>query len=236
VTMGYSGLFWVDGVTCVAAALVFVYVLKAKDHKHVKSEATGPDIRSPYKDKSFLIFLLVMMLVAFVFLQLFSTMPLFYSDQFGLMEDEIGWLMGFNGLFIFVLEMPLIKKLEGDQYSKFRILIWSTVLIGLSFLVLNLTSWVGILWISMLLVTLGEMLNFPVGNTWAINRAEGGKKGEYMGLYTMCFAIAHIFGHNTGMQLIDAFGYDITWLIMGLLSLVAVFLLRWLERREQAAG
>ena len=52
-------------------------------------------------------------------MQYFSTMPLYYKDIRLLTELEIGLLMGFNGFFIFVFEMPLIAKklVETKKYD-----------------------------------------------------------------------------------------------------------------------
>lgn len=52
-----------------------------------------------------------------------------------------------------------------------------------------------------------------------------------MALYMMAFSVAHIFGHNSGMQLINAFGYTTTWYVMGGLQLVGIACLVWLMRR-----
>ena len=56
-----------------------------------------------------------------VFLQFFSTIPLYYKEAHFLSEFEIGLLMGLNGFFIFVLEMPFIKWLEKTYDSKIKL-------------------------------------------------------------------------------------------------------------------
>jgi predicted MFS family arabinose efflux permease len=77
----------------------------------------------------------------------------------------------------------------------------------------------------MIFLTLGEMIAFPFSNSFALKRAEGGKQGSYMALYSIAFSIGHIFGHNSGMQMINKFGYATTWNVMILLSLIACGLL-----------
>ncbi len=117
--------------------------------------------------------------------------------------------------------MPLIKYLEGRIRSPLFHVITGTVLVGLSFLLINLTGWVGILVVGMLFLTVGEMIAFPFSNSFALKRAEGGKQGSYMALYSIAFSIGHIFGHNSGMQLINKFGYALTWNVMIVLSLIS---------------
>ena len=81
-------------------------------------------------------------------------MPLYYKDIHYLTELEIGILLGANGFIIFVFEMPLIKWLENTTFTKSGLMLFGAILTGLSFLILNFTTWSGILIIGMLLMTI----------------------------------------------------------------------------------
>ncbi|TNM50854.1 MFS transporter, partial [Streptomyces sp. NP160] len=89
-------------------------------------------------------------------------------------------LLGLNGFFIFVLEMPLIKWLEDSRFKKVSLMLFGLFLTVLSFYVLNLTSWIGILLVGMLFMTVGEMIAFPFSNAFAMDRAKKGKQGQYL--------------------------------------------------------
>jgi predicted MFS family arabinose efflux permease len=230
-TIGYGGLFWVDGITCIIAGLMFIMLLSFKDATREKNnQAKKENAVSPYKDKAYLLGVFCILLIGFAFLQYFSTIPLYYRDVHKLSEEHIGWLMGMNGFLIFLIEMPLVKYFERPKFSIYRILLWSTVMFAMSFWVLNLSNWVGVLVIGMLLMTVAEMLNFPFLNAYALKRAEKGNSGDYMGLFTMAFSVAHIVGHNGGLQLIATFGYEVTWYVMTGILLLASLLFIWLKR------
>lgn len=229
----YNGLFWIDGLTCISAILVFRMVLKEKNidsvaiKKSTKEEFQKNKITSIYKDKPYWIFLAIMFLMGFVFLQLFTTMPLFYKEVHGLSEVEIGLLMSLNGLIIFVLEMPVIHYIEKSFWNKIKIILISMGVFSLSFFILPI-SWIGILVVSMILITVAEMLAFPLTNTFAMSRAIQGKEGQYMALYAMSFSLAHIFSAKIGMEMISHYGYNSNWILMGVLSVFGVFLCIWL--------
>ncbi|MDY0780263.1 MFS transporter [Tenacibaculum sp. IB213877] len=216
-SLGYQGLFWVDGITCVLAAILLLNVLNPKKVK-VLDELKNENPESVYADKPYLIFLISMMLFGIVFLQYFSTIPLFYKEIHHLSEFNIGLLMGMNGFVIFLLEMPLVKWLEGSSYSKIGLMIFGGILLAGSILILNLSVWVGVLIIGMLLMTIGEMIAFPFSNAFAMQRAKRGNQGEYMALYSAAFSVAHIFGHNSGMQMVDKIGFSNTWYVIFLLA------------------
>jgi predicted MFS family arabinose efflux permease len=229
VAIGYSGLFWVDGVTCILAGFLLLKVLNPKKVTELDViKVENPE--SAYKDKAFWIFFLAMFIFAFVFLQYFSTMPLYYRNVYELSEFEIGLLLGFSGLVIFIFEMPFIKWLNEKKKSNAYYVFIGLILTGLSFIVLNLTSWIGILVIGILLMTVGEMIAFPFSNSFAAQRAKKGNQGEYMALYSISFSFAHIFGHNSGMQMVDKFGFETAWNIMTIIAFIGVIILYILMR------
>jgi len=230
-TLNYSGLFWVDGITCITAVFLLKLVLSKRELSK-KSEAivdASETQRSVYSDKPYWLFLVIVFLMGFIFLQLFTTMPLYYKEVHALSEVQIGLVMGLNGFLIFLFEMPLIHYIEKTLLNRMKIITWSLVLFALSFIVLNVSSWVGVLIIGMLFITFGEMLAFPFTNNFAMNRAPKGREGRYLALYTMAFSVAHIFSAKTGMEIIDRFGYITNWFVMGGLGFVAVILMIFLR-------
>lgn len=234
-TAGYNGLFWVDGLTCLAAGILLLKLLHPK-RSTVETEDIITTAKSAFSDRLYLIFIVAMIIFGFIFIQYFSTMPLFYSEYHKLNEFEIGLLLGLNGLMIFLFEMPLIKFMESRRPTAIAYMILGMLLTAISFLVINLTGWTGILIAGMVLATLGEMIAFPFSNSFALNRSDGKKRGSYMALYSIAFSVSHIFGHNSGMQLIDNFGFEFTWYTMlglGIFACLLLFILKGRLNREK---
>lgn len=229
----YSGLFWVDGITCIIATLVFVIVIR--NVKEIVPEEIEGDLIIEedipvYKDKRYMLFILVTFLMAFVFMQVFFTVPIFYREVFNINEEQIGLLLSMNGLLIFFLEMPLVHEVELRNISKIKIIRYSLFLIAISYFVFNIEGGVWILIINMLLITVGEMFGFPFTNSIAMTSAPKGKEGSYMAMYTMAFSLAHLFSAKLGFIWIDSFGFTITWYIVGVIGLVSFVLSYWIKR------
>lgn len=224
--LGYKGLFWMDGLTCLLASALLLLLLHPKRSKITDTVTVVKSPKSAYSDGSYWLFFISMTLFGFVFLQYFSTIPLFYKEIHHLSEFKIGLVMALSGVFIFLFEMPLIKWLENTRYSKIDLMIFGGIMLAFSILILNLSLWVGIVIIGMLLMTFGEMIAFPFSNAFAMERAKRGNQGEYMGMYSLAFSIAHIFGHNTGMQLVEHNGFKVAWyVIFGIAILSGIFML-----------
>lgn len=222
--IGYYALFWVDGITCILASLVLVFVLHPKKVKELDNAIVEKPV-SVYKDKAFWIFFIGMFIFGFTFMQYFSTMPLYYKDIRNLSEFEIGILMGFNGFFIFVFEMPLIHWFENLKKDKIKLVALGLFLVSLSFVILLTTSWIGVLFVGIILMTIGEMIAFPFSNAFAMERGKKGNQGEYMAMYAISFSLASIFSHNSGMQMISFVGYELTWLFMTIFAFLGVAIL-----------
>ena len=234
--MGYQGLFWIDGSTCILAILIFAYFVKEKKKIMVHDDgSTGMIVpKSVFRDKPFWVFLFVSFTTAMLFFQIFTTLPLFHHEKFGLSEFETGLLLSLNGILVFMFEMPIVSILERKQVNRIKIIFWGAFLISLSFYVLLMDAWVGILAISIIIITFGEILSFPFSNAFAMGRAPRGQEGRYMALYTMSFSLAHIVSSKVGLEIIGTFGYATNWFLMGSFGVVAILFNLWLQRLVQA--
>lgn len=228
--INYTSLFWIDGLTCMLASLGVFILLKPKKQKETTTEkiVAVKEGVPPYVNKLFILFFIIMVANSLAFVQYFSVMPVYYEKAHFLSEDIIGWLLFINGATIVIFEMPLIAWLDRKKISKTMATFWGIFFLGLSFLVLNFTSWSGVLVIGMLLMTLGEMIGFPFSNALALEMAPKGRKGSYMAFYSMSFSFAHLIGHNGGMNMVSSYGYFNTWIVYAIFLLLIAALTIWL--------
>ena len=230
--VGYKGLFWVDGATCIVAILIFwIKVKEKKKSAYTDKEHPGEILtHSVFKDAPFWIFLMICLISGIMFFQLFTTIPLYHKEQFNLSELQTGLLLTFNGVLVFFLEMPLVSYIERNKINKLRAINLGGLLMTISMFLLLVNNWVGILIIMMLFMTFAEMFAFPFSNSFAMSRAPKGHEGRYMAIFTMTYSMAHILSAKTGMTIIDNFGYQANWFFMGTLGLISVFLGLWVYK------
>jgi predicted MFS family arabinose efflux permease len=236
---GYAWLFWVDGLTCLAAAGLFRRFLREKQEVFppASAELEFSDRPSlPLKDRTFLWFGLLTIVSALVFMQLFSTVPVFYKREFALSEAQIGALLALNGLLVALLEMPIIYALEGKTLRKLKIIAIGTLLFGLSYAMLELAGfWQGVLIISVITITFGEIFMMPFSNVFALERSVAATRGRYMAVYSSAWSVAHIIAPVLGMQIADAWGFGTLWYVLAGLAVVAFVGYHLLEKRSKQA-
>ena len=235
VSKGYDMLFWIDGVTCVIAIIIFYFLVKEQKRPPIeKSETDIPsDKYAAYKDKSYWVFIAICFFMGMAFFQLIITMPIYQDDQFGLTEFDTGLIMFINVAIIVVFEMPFINYLEQRKISTTKLIIYGSLLFGLSFFVLLYNVWVGMLIVCIIIITIGEMIGFPYTNSYAIKRAKEGHEGSYMALYAMAFSLAHIFSSKTGLEIVANFGHQVNWFVTGTYGIIAMLLSIWLHNRTK---
>ncbi len=211
----YKFLFYVDGFTNIMAAFLLLYLLPAiKPEKEPETSEQKPIIKSAYRDKMYLAFIVLTALFASCFFQFFTMQPVFFKTQWHFTEQFIGILMAMNGLIIVFSEMVLIHKLEGKKQPLYFICL-GVIMVGLGFLLFNIFQpaiWVAIL--SMLLLTLGEMFSMPFMNTYWISRTTKNNRGEYAGLFTISWAVAQILAPVYGSIIIQHGGYTSLWYLI----------------------
>ena len=231
-SVGYKGLFWVDGASCILAILIFwIKVKEKKKSKFTDKEHPGEILtHSVFKDTPFWIFLTGTLITGILFFQLFTTIPLYHKEQFNLSEFQTGLLLTLNGILVFFLEMPIVSYIEKHKINKLKVITYGCLAMAISIYLLLVNNWAGILIIMMIFMTFAEMFAFPFSNSFAMSRAPKGHEGRYMAIFTMSYSLAHILSAKTGMEIIDRFSYQSNWFFMGTLGVIGVLLFIWTKK------
>lgn len=225
---GFMWIFIIDGITCIVAAFLLKGILKeVKIKKHaievMKESPTLVKAPSPYRDKTFMIFVLAMLFNSIVFLQFNSTLGLYTIEKLHYTEDQFGLLLALNGFIIAFIEMPLIFLLEKKEKLMLYMIAGGILMCGMGFVSLNIALWWGMGVVCILLLTFGEIISFPFSAAFSLSRAVEENRGRYMGLYGIAFSVGHIIAPMLGMFLIEQYGYTVLWYVMGMLTLISVF-------------
>ncbi len=237
-SFNYSLLFWVDGITNLSAALLLYITLSPNRNpsteKKIKGAKVAAESKSVYSDKTYLLFIGLIFIFALCFFQLFTTIPVFYKEQFHLPVLFIGMIMALNGLIIAVFEMITIFALEGKRPSLHYISA-GVILVAISFLMLNISFIGGALLalISMVFLTFGEILAMPFMNAWWISRTLNHNRGQYAALFTVAWAGAQAAGPYGGALIAQHYGYHVLWFLVGAICCVLAVLYFKLHQEEQ---
>ena len=106
--------------------------------------------------------------------------------------------------------MILVYKLE-KRSGPVAFMMAGALMVGLSFIVLNILPGLGTALLGILIVTLGEMFLFPFANNFWVNRSSESNRGQYAGLYTMSFSSAFVIALFLSAMIADNLGFEYLW-------------------------
>ncbi|WP_312421761.1 MFS transporter [Epilithonimonas sp.] len=235
--ISYNFLFIVNGIGAVTAGIIYVIFFRRRNkifREKKKLEPTKPIektvTKSPYKDYPFLVFSFLCTIFAICFFQFFNTIPLFYKDVAKLSQSTIGFILGYSGFIIVLLEMPLVSIAERTLKIP-QILFLGAVLAGLSYLMLIFGSNITWLVLSMTVLCVAEIWALPFMSTVTALRSENGNKGAYMGLNGIAFSFSFIFTPFLGTYVVSHFGFDSLWIGSFAILSVTAFLIFWITKK-----
>jgi predicted MFS family arabinose efflux permease len=229
VSMGYGGLFWIDGVTCLLAA-VYLAAVSWNGRKRIKEEPEIVELPekeetvvAPFRNSQYMIYLLATLIMSFAFMQWFYSVPVFIKDEWGYDERYIGVLMALNCVLIVLIEMPAIHAIEMKQLVK-KFIVAGLILIGLCYLPFLFPG--ALIWclVSALLFSLGEIFYLPFNNSIAINMSPAKRRGDYMAWYWMTWSMSKILAPTIGLGFIGFFGYESFWVVLGVLTGISLWM------------
>jgi len=234
----YKLLFWVDGFTNMFAAALLYFVLDpSKNTASRQQKPANKDASvSVYKDHGYLFFIILQIIFATCFFQMFTILPVFYKTQLNLSETFIGVNMAMNGLIIGLVEMVIVFKLEGRR-PYLHYITFGVLLVGLSYVLLNTSFLAGasLALLAMLVVTIGEIFSMPFMNSYWIKRTTDENRGQYAALFTVAWSSAQIIGPSLGGQVVEQWGYPTLWWITGgtcLLLSIIYFMMQLQEQKK----
>ncbi|PKF74112.1 MFS transporter [Chryseobacterium sp. PMSZPI] len=222
--ISYEFLFFSNALAALLAGLMYIWFFKGRAKlarqkaKKVKEAIAVKKENSPYRDGKFLVYSLFCMLFSICFFQLFSTLTIFYKDTAHLSQQNIGYILGYSGFLIVLLEMGFVQLAEKYFTLAFTMLI-GTFLCGFSYAMLAFDYSMVALLISMTLLCIGEIWTLPFMSTITALRSGKHNKGAYMGLNGMSFSIAFIITPYIGTLIAEKFGFNTLWIGTGVLAL-----------------
>ncbi len=212
-------LFIADAATTVILGLIILFGLKRGIGAKATSDAGwGPALVSIRRNGAFMRASLASFLVAVIFWQTSSTLGLQITGGSGLDERAFGFLLGLNGIMIVCLELPLTRWTRCIEPQ--RCIAFGYFLVGLGLALLAFGANLPMLILSMVVLTLGEMIAMPISSSYVANLAPENMRGRYMGVIGFSWNTAIGLGPLVGLW-IFARSPELLWMLCGVAGIAA---------------
>ncbi|MEU4472259.1 MFS transporter [Micromonospora sp. NPDC023888] len=221
----YLLLFVVDaGTMLITALIIFTRVPETRQSGSAASPAANAPrgaLRTILTDRVYLGFVALNLFAALVFLQHISMLPIAMGDD-GLSPATYGTVIALNGVLIVVGQLFVPRLIRGRSRS--HVLALASVVMGVGF---GLTAFAGTPWfygLTVLIWTVGEMLNSPSNSTLIAELSPAELRGRYQGVFSLSWQIAGASAPILGGLVREHAGNDTLWYgcaALGVLTAVA---------------
>jgi MFS family permease len=162
---------------------------------------------------------------------LWVLLSVYAKTNFGLSESQYGWIPTTNAIMVVTLQILVTR------WTKKKPPLWVMALGAFlyTFGVMSIAWGSGFwsFWLSMVVMTFGELVIVPTATTYAANLAPVDMRGRYMSIYGLSWSFAMALGPLSGGMLNDALGPQYIWYGGGLIGSIGtiIYLVNALQKK-----
>ncbi|MFX0041519.1 MAG: MDR family MFS transporter [Candidatus Hodarchaeota archaeon] len=226
VAYSYMFLFIADAMSSIVTAIIVYLVIPETKPQKLDNEPeetvmkTFKGYKEVLKDWVFVLFLSVSAITVLVYMQMNSTLSVFLRDVHGFPAQGFGLLLSMNALMVVLFQFWITKKIS--KYAPMKIMAFGALFLMIGFGMYGFVSSIYMFFIAMAIITVGEMIWFPIGQVSAASFAPEDKRGRYMAVYGFQWAIPNLFGVLIAGIVMEYIGPFWVWYFAGLLSLISI--------------
>lgn len=222
------------GTTLCYALLVGVFMRETipqwpAEERAKQEKGYGPVLR----DRPFLAFCAAYSLAGMAYSLMMVLLPVYVKENFGVAESSYGFIMATNAAMVVLFQYGVTRLTQ--RYHHLPVLA-----VGSLFYALGVgsvawgTGFAGFL-LSMVILTIGEMIMIPTSTALTANLAPPDMRGRYMGVYGLTWGVAMGIGPVLGGTLNDQVAPVAIWyagLVLGAIATAGFIVLGRLRPRQ----
>ncbi len=223
------------GASLLFALLVLFFVAETMPQAPVAGQGHADAGYGPVlRDRPFLAFVGVYTLAAMIASVMMVMLSVYAKENFGLPENQYGLIMATNATMVVLFQYAITQR--SKRHAHLPVLALGSLLYGLG---AGSVAWgwnFPTFWLSMVIVTIGEMLLVPTASTLTANLAPPDMRGRYMSIYSLTWGVAFGLGPVIAGALNDNVAPVAMWygaLAMGLAATFGFLLLAYGQKKRE---
>jgi MFS family permease len=240
VTRSYSLAFYGAAIGMLTYSLILLLfvreTLKREEHKQTESLLENmKDYKRVLGDRQYIGFVATVTFGMIAPLMLWTLFAVYTKTYFGLPENLYSWLPITNALmcvFVQYFVTLFTRRHEPVRMIALGMFVYAA---GVGSVALMSNFWG--FWVSMVILTMGELILVPTGTTYAANRAPADLRGRYMTIYWFTWGLARAAAPIIGGFLNDAISPKAIWIggfAIGMVSTLVLLMMSRIKAKEAA--
>lgn len=221
----YLGLFIADALGSVITAILVFFLLpetRPAPAEGAEEERTWDSVRGyliVLRDRSFMAFVLIFVLLSLGYIQLFSTLSVYLRDVHGLPDQGYGWLLTTNAAMVVLFQFGITRLVRGLPPLPLMALGTFFYAVGLG--LYGFVSVFPLFLLAIVIATTGELLVKPTAQAMVARFAPAQMRGRYMALFGFTWPIAQAIGPLSAGLIMDNADPRLVWYAASFLVLCA---------------
>jgi len=226
----YTIAFYIAAAGMVIYSLLITILAHETLLKHPAASAAPSERFGGYgrilKDHAFVSFVAAFTLTSISAAIMWVLLGVYVKQNYGVSESQYGLIPMTNALMVVFFQILITQVTK--RYRALPVLSLGALFyaFGVGSVALGRGFWA--FWVSMIIMTIGELIMTPTATTLVANLAPAEMRGRYMSLYGLTWGLAAGIGPVLGGFLNDQVGPSAIWyggLVAGLLSSAGFFML-----------
>jgi MFS family permease len=222
----YLMLFVMDAVlSSITGVIVFKAIPETMperlpEHVHESIFKTLAGYWKVTKDRSYMAYLVVSMLMLIVYQQMYSTMSVYLRDEHQIPTQQYGLLLTISAITVVLTQLWVTQKTKGKP--PFLMMALGTVFYMIGFTMFGLVNAYVLFAAAIIIITIGEMIVVPVSQYLAAKFAPEDMRGRYMAFFSLAWSLPSSIGPWAAGMILDHYNPNLVWYAGGVISAVAV--------------
>lgn len=232
-TRSYHLAFYCAGIGFISYSVLLFFLAKETliATPETKELPLGIDeviqsFRRVVRDKVFMAFVIAVGVGLIAPTLLWILMPVYSKTNYGIPESLYGWIPTTNGLMCVFVQYPVTRITR--RYRILGVLSVGMVIYALGVGSVALMSSFWGFWLSMVILTFGELTLVPTASKYVADLAPADLRGRYMAMYWLGWGLARTISPIIGGFINDNIAPQAIWiagLLFGLISAFGLFVL-----------
>jgi MFS family permease len=226
-SINFFYLFVTDTViSCLVALFLFRLLPETQPQRHPDHQPeslleTVGGYRHVVRDGAFMAFMLAGILMLLVYQQMYGSLSVFLRDVHHIGPQGYGFLMTSSAITVVLFQFTVSRLIK--RRPAFLMMALGTIFYMIGFSLFGVFNTFVLFVLNMVIITIGEMIVVPTGQSLAAEFAPEDKRGRYMAMFGLSWAIPATLGPGLAGYILDNYNPSLLWFIGGLLCAVAAF-------------
>jgi MFS family permease len=238
-TRSYHLAFYGAGLGFLTYSLLLLLLARETLHKSAVDTSPQParteGYRRVFRDKRYMVFVAMLSMGLIAPTMLWILMPVYAKTNYGMPESLYGWIPTTNALMCVFVQYSVTSITR--RYHALAVLGVGMFIYALGTGSVALMSTFGGFWLSMVILTFGELTLVPTASKYVADLAPADLRGRYMSIHWLGWGLARTLSPIIGGFLNDNIAPRAIWvggLLVGLTSAFGLFLLRRVSTARSA--